>query len=501
LEMMLTHLLNEVSMKIVLLTAMEASKSSKTQTSRSEETMVNIGPLGLRATALLFGNLSDVISTSGNSIVHTAEEFADYIVPPAIAKKLAIDEGGMESRRYKTLHEMLGSGNPTTIARLAAETTEVDLRNILRYAKRPEVQVDSGNVLEDEIAKYTALKEKAIQGRNFARAYDFTDALEELESLRSSYPKIDDLAAKEQQYKEKFKALLKAKRYSEANVMKRKILELKKRMLKEKHAKAAEKPAATSSNRASNGANKGVAEITSLTEKLKLDRSIIELDASKTLADDVEEATLQIPREEGSCALKISAGSVFDFAYPDGMSGFVCWTNESCDLTIGGIGTKVLAAGGDLFKEELDSLEKQATTDWGPVKCPTGEAVMLGPLTFSQLPARCAFLAVGPLSPTNDDTDWDEADANALQVLDIELRASYRSALQHIGQSSVEAVGVPTLTSNAEGSAYERTLWVGLKTIIEEAKRTNLLAVDMYASSGKEANLLIKMALGLGLNC
>jgi hypothetical protein len=166
-----------------------------------------------------------------------------------------------------------------------------------------------------------------------------------------------------------------------------------------------------------------------------------------------------------------------------------------------GIGTKVLEAGGDHLKEELDSLEIQATTDWGPVKCPTGEAVVVGPLTFSEMPARFAFLAVGPLSPTNDDTDWDAADANALQVLDIELRASYRSALQHIGHSGVEAVGVPTLTSNPEGSAYERTLWIGLKTIVEEAKRTNLLAVDMCASSGKEANLLIKMALGLGLNC
>lgn len=501
LEMMLTHLLNEVSMKIVLLTAMEASKSSKTKTSRSEETMVNIGPLGLRASALLFGDLSEVISMQGNSIVHTAEEFADYIEPPAMANSLAIDGERMESRRYKKLHEMLGKGNPTTIAKMAAEISEVDLRNILRYAKRPEVHVDSGNVLEDEIAKYTALKEKAVEGKNYARAYDFTDALEELASLRSSFPKIDDLAAKERQYKEKFKDFLKAKKYSEANAMKKKILELKKAMLKEKHSKAVEeKSAAAQSKKDTNGESKAVTEITSLTKMLKLDRSISELDASKTLTDDAQTVTLRIPREIGPCVLKISASSVLDFAYSGGMSGFVCWTNESCDLSTGGLATKVLEVGEDLLKEELDSLPVQATTDWGPVKCPTGEAVMLGPLTFSNVPARFAFLAVGPLSPSNEDTEWDVADASALQVLDIELRASYRSALQHVGKSGVEAVGVPTLTSNVEGSAYERTLLVGLKTIIEEAKHTTLVELDICASSAKEANLLIKMSLGLGLN-
>eukprot|EP00980_Cylindrotheca_fusiformis_P019269 scaffold6589_cov123-Cylindrotheca_fusiformis.AAC.5 len=502
LEMLLTHLLNEVSMKIVLLTAMEASKTSKTKTSRSEETMVNIGPLDLRASALLFGYLSDVVSASGNSIVHSAEEFADYIVPPASLKSMSMTENRNESRRYEKLHEMLGRGNPTTIASVAAEASEIDLRKILRYAKRPEVQVDSGNLLEDEIAKYSALKQKAIEGKNFARAKDYIETLEELESLRISFPTAENLEAKEQEYKAKFKEFLKAKKFSEANAMKKKILELKKAMLKEKHAKASEKAAAaTPPKKSSTEESKSVSEVTSLVEQLKLNRSISTLDTSKSLADDAEDATLQIPRVEGSCALKISAGDVFDFDYSDGLSGFVCWSNESCDLTMGGMGPKVLEAGGNVFQEEVAALDAQATTEWGPVKCPTGEAVMVGPLTFSGLRSRFVFLAVGPLSPTNDDTEWDRANANALQVLEIELRASYRSALQHVSKSGVEAVCVPTLTSNPEGSAYERTLWVGLKTIIEEAKRTKLVELDIRAASGKEANLLIKMALGLGLHC
>jgi len=231
--------------------------------------------------------------------------------------------------------------------------------------------------------------------------------------------------------------------------------------------------------------------------------TISELDASKTLDDDAEAATLKISRQKEICSLKISVGSVFDdFKYDDGLSGLICWSNELCDLSNSDVGNKIIEAGGDLFEEELASLEIQATTDWGPVKCPTGEAVIVGPLTFTNIPARFIFLAVGPLSPTNDDADWDvDQDENALHVLDTELRAAYRSSFQKIAMTGVEAIGISPITSRVDGAMYERTLWVGLKTVIEEAKRTQLRIINLYASSGKEANLLIKMAMDLGLQC
>jgi len=265
LERLLTHLLNEVSLKIVLLTAIESSSSSKTKSSSSEETIVNVGPLDLRATALLFGNICEFVSSEGNPIVHTPEEFADYLVPPSIAS--SVDGKRIESRRYKKLLALLGNGIPVNIAEAALSFTEEDLRNLLRYSKRPEIQVGSGKILESEIAKWTGLKEKAVEGKNYARAEDISDTLEELESLRSTFPQLEDLAAKEQQYKERFKEYLKAKKFNEANVMKRKILEVKKRMLHEKHAKKDDKPAA---NGESTGVVKAVADMTVMTEKIEL---------------------------------------------------------------------------------------------------------------------------------------------------------------------------------------------------------------------------------------
>lgn len=500
LEMLLTHLLNEVSMKIVLLTAMEASKSSKTKTSKQEETMVNIGPLDLKSSALLFGSMSEVISRAGNPIVHTAEEFADCIVPPSIANMASLGETKIESSRSNKLYEILGSGNPSEICRLAAEFTEIDLRNLLRFAKRPEIQVDSGRALEVEISKYSALKQKAIDGKNYARAYDFTDAIEELESLRSKFPNVDDLAAKEAEYKEKFKKYLKMKKYNEANAIKRKILELKKTALREKHAKSEEEKNKVALSTSGDSANQNFYEIDKKFAQLRLDQPITAMDVSGTLSDNSGEATLKIPRVGGFCNLNITMGSVFDLAYEDGTSGIVYWTNECCDLSVDEAGKKILVAGGESFQVAMNSLDVQATTDWGPVKCPTGEAVGIGPLTFDGLEAKFVFLAVGPLSPSNDDTEWDHADLNGIQILETEIRASYRSSLQLIAQTGVNDVGVPTLTSNPTGNAYERTLWIGLKTIIEEAKSTELRSIDLCTASHQEANLLLKMALALGLS-
>jgi hypothetical protein len=494
LERLLTHLLNEVNLKIILLTAIEASQSSKTKTSRSEETIVNIGPLDLRASALLFGSLCPAVSSEGNPIVHTPEELADYLAPPSVVT--SVDEKRKESRRYTQLLKMLGKGNPTAIGQIAADFTEIDLRNVLRYAKRPEVQVNSGDALEAAIAKWTSLKGKAIEGKNFARAEDISDTLEELESLRSLYPNYDNLAEKEMRYKEKFKEYLKAKKFNEANVMKRKILEVKKKMLHEKHS--------PTSNGKTELVEKAVVDITSMTERLKLNEaSISEIDSSKTLSNDAQRAIMKITREVDMCSFEIKVGSVFDFSYTEGLSGLLFWSNELCDLSNSDIGSRILEAGGDSIKDELESLEIQATTDWGPVMCPTGEAVSLGPLSLATLPARFVFLAVGPLPPTNnDEEDWDfQEEENGLHILETELRASYRSAFQNIAMAGVEAVAISPLTSKVDGAMYERTLWVGVKTVIEEAKRTKLNTISLYASSGKEANLLIKMALGLGLQC
>ena len=113
-----------------------------------------------------------------------------------------------------------------------------------------------------------------------------------------------------------------------------------------------------------------------------------------------------------------------------------------------------------------------------------------------------------PLSPTNDDTEWDfgeegkpqtAAETNALHYLDTGLKAAARSCFRNIKNTEVESVALSTVTTKpGKTEAYERTLRVILETIMEESKRTKLKSVSLFAASGEEANRLIKLAVAMG---
>jgi O-acetyl-ADP-ribose deacetylase (regulator of RNase III) len=79
------------------------------------------------------------------------------------------------------------------------------------------------------------------------------------------------------------------------------------------------------------------------------------------------------------------------------------------------------------------------------------------------------------------------------------VSAAYRSSFRKIKNTGLEAVGIPTITTKNTGDTYEKSLRVGLLTLIEESKLTKLNSIHLLASSGKEATILIKMALEMGL--
>ena len=112
-------------------------------------------------------------------------------------------------------------------------------------------------------------------------------------------------------------------------------------------------------------------------------------------------------------------------------------------------------------------------------------------------------LSVPPLSPSNDDVEWDEGvpDEDALHYLHTSLRACFRSSFRRIQEAGLEAVGIPALSTKEGGRSYEKTLMVGLQTVIEEAKGTQLASIHLLASSGTEAKMLIKLAMSMGMTC
>lgn len=486
LERFLSYLLNEVSVKIILITAQEGK--SRTKRSRSEETTITMGPLDFKSSALLFGNECPHVSPTGNPMVHTAEEFADFLVPPSVMKQ-GVDVKEL-SRRQEELYKILGSGNPKDIVEAAKAISADDYQYLLRLAQRPEVQVKSSEQLKAELEKRNKQKEKAITDKNFLRSQDLSATLEELEALKKTYPSVDDLQSKEKALKAEFSELLKARKYEEANKIKRKILALKKDLMKEKLAK----PKA--------GATSHVATSGKLQQlQAKMDEMLAQANQLKLDKENVEDATFTITREGSSCTLKICAGNLVTYRYSGGMCGIVCWTNEACDLSTYELGQRVLTFGETNLEEDLKKLPSVASTQWGDIKCPTGEAVIVGPRSYSRLAARYVVLGVPPLSPSKDDDEWesDVPDDDGLHYLDTQLRACYRSSFRKIKDTGLEAVGIPVISSKEDGKAYERTLLVGLQSLIEEAKTTKLHSIHLLASSGKEAKILIRLALTMGV--
>jgi hypothetical protein len=498
LERFLSHLLNETSVKIILLTASEVSASSKTSRSHMEETIVHVAPLDFKSSAILFGNASKIVSGRGCPAAHTAEEFAAFLVPPSIAK--LADQSKNSSRRQNELYERMGNGNPAKIIETASNMSEDEFNDLLRFAQRPDVKVDSAGALETEIIKRAADKDKAIKTKNYGRAQDLTATLDELESLRKKFPSLSDLLSQERKMKRELAGILAQRKYDDANALKRKILALKKIINKEKEAQPSDvigKYSATGK----------LAELQAQMDNMlkmasSMGKSLSALDASMTLADDADHATLAIVNEDKTCTLEIYCGDAADFDYTDGTCGLVCWTNENCDISDYEMGKKVMNLGGHKLEEDLDELSSIANTTWGPVKCRTGGAIMMGPRTYGKLVPRIFILAVSPLNPTNDDDDWDgdtNRDEDALHYLENALRSSYRSTFRMINTGSPEAVAIPIITTKETGGTYETTLRIGLQTLVQESKFSGLQRINLVASSKKEATTLIKMALAMGL--
>ena len=494
LERFLSHLLNEASVKIILITAYEGSGTGKTKRSRSQETIISIGPLSYKSTSLLFGNSCKYVSSSGNPVVHTAEEFADFLVPPSV-KKLGA-ETKATSRRREELFERMGRGIPTAIMETAATYSDGDLNAMLRLAQRPEVQIESAGQLEAAIESRTSSRDKAVKEKNYLRAKDLNETLDELASLKKKYPSVKDLMEQERELKKEFTSLLGQKKYDDANAVKRKILALKKVILKEKMAKPDTSRATAS------------AKLTELQAQMdKMVNAMQNLDnaaaAAKVSRDGSDEATFSVYREDGPYELKISTCPAETYDYAQGLSSLVCWTNENCDVSMYPRWGKMLEIGGESLAQDIRELSTIEETTWGPAKCAMGEAVIVGPRAYSKLKFHHMILAVSPLSPTSDDASWDEdkvrVDEDGLHYLVTGLRASYRSSFRQLKGTGISGVGIPTITTKAGGATYQATLRVGLQTVLEESKLCNLQSIHMLAASSKEATALIKIAVEMGL--
>lgn len=509
LERFLTHVLNEVNVKIILITASDA----KPKRTSSEENTVYLGPLDLRSTVKLYANACPLIASpkDDDNTIDTVVEFERFLLPDAPASNekpnadpKAVDSKAPElSKRQSDLFEAMGSGNPEQVLRIASSCTPDTLSELLKIAQRPEVSVSTSKELEDERNKWIALRDHAIESKYYLRATDIEKTLEELEELKKVYPSLEDMKAKEADLKKTFTNLLKAKRYDDANFVKRKILTLKRSMMKEKNSLSA------SENTRKADALDSINEIQQrMKNMMALAESMNESATSFSAEGDfetVKEASFFV---SDGCTLEISSDSLSSFwngaSSKTNESAMIVWVNEACDLSGTDEETKKLL--GDDIEKELASVDACATTQWGPVKCATGDSLAMNSSDGK------IVLAVPPL--LLKDNSSKKNDENKLWYTENMLSSAIRSSFRKIRQSHNGdlVIGVSTISDDAsskiadatEDRSLNRNLAVTLHSVVKELRRAKdsdaKTVVKLFASSGPAESLeLIRIATENGL--
>lgn len=530
LERFLLYILNRANAKIVLITASGESRGNpKTRrSSSSAEVTIQLGPLDYKSTARLFWNKCPLLSSNEkdyNCTIDTVDEFESYLVPHSIvSKQIAMLDPNKPNRshRQKKLYDLMGKGNPRDIAQKAILCTRLDLFELLRTTRRPEVSVASSKQLEEEHAKWVARKEHAVQNNYYLRASDIEKTLQELEQLRESYPGLEDMKRKGAELKEKFTTLLKAKRYDDANFIKRKLLSLKRSMMKERSCSSVTSEASTA-----------LESILEIQQRMKTMMALAEslgqippANQSTSTSTSLVEAVFSV---SDICTLKISPGSLWTDFPPatngsttdtnNSLAAVVVWTNEACDIS--GMCKQVLAFADAESRfnlsEKISAVDNLAETQWGTAKCTTGESIALDAAEGD----LCIVLAVPPLVAKDIAKDCNNGDLQHMVFMQLRsaIRSSFRTIQRSNGSNNSKptAIGISTNTSPharlVDGENDNVTdngknvdvgsLSVTLKTIVDEIRRDSdkcIRTVHLLASSGAaESTKLIQIALEMGL--
>jgi len=502
LEKFISHFMNITKTKIILITSRSMDEYSTISTLSSEsgngtggngwDDAIEVGPLDFKSTALLFGGMSKFIASSGCPVAHSAMEFAELLEPPYVIKLQ--DKSVRPSRRRLDLFERLGGGVPDRVIKAAKSMNKQKFIELIGVANRPEVNVDSLAGVEHDIELRTRQKEESIKEKNYLRAWDLDIILEELEAMRTMFPTISELRQEEDRMKQELADAVSSRQYEHANDLKKELLKLKKQMMKEQRMRAI-RDDKSPTNQFNN--------IQAQVQSLLLDRDDTDGDDDDDEDDNGKKkkqasSSFVVHLDDRDCSFEVSCGTLADFEHPAEAIGIVCWTNESCDLEGNQTGEQLLEYGKPGLEEDIDALPITMETPWGPVKCGTGNAVIVGPEKYGMLDAPCVIMTVGPLSPSNRD-DIEPHDGDTLHYVKTMLRSSYRSSLVLVKHAQLQAVALSMLTTRIGGSAYSETLRVGLQTLVDEVKFSYLRDVHIIAATQAEANAIVSVMTEMGL--
>ncbi|CAJ1954739.1 unnamed protein product [Cylindrotheca closterium] len=483
-ESFLSHLMNTSAAKVIKVMSGGETPSALSgnsmisSSSKIEEASFEISPLDFRSTAKLYGGISNFISSSGCPAAHTATEFAELAEPPFITRVSM--PSSVVSQRRSDLYARMGSGIPAATVAIAQGQSKKAFIELIKIANIPEVHVGTLGALEKTLEKMTRLQTAAIKERNYLRALDLDRIIEEIEEMRPEFPTLEELKMEEEVLKADLAEAIGNKNYDEAANIKKEMLLLKKKISRER----------TNNNGDSAG------EATDRMDEVQLQiKNMIE----DVRLEDLDEAvTFVIEGADGTkCNFVIEVGEVYDFQPTYTANGVVVWANESCALGGNPMHDKLLEKGGPALVNDIESLPIVTKTGHGPVRCGTGNAVIVGPEKYGELGTPCLILAVGPLSPHNSEDAVDD-DTDILHHIKMMLRSSYRSTLILARHAGLQALALNILTTRKTGKAYHETVQMGLQTLVEEAQFCTVKQYQVMASSPNEAALLAGLMTEMG---
>jgi len=483
-------LTNGAATKVIRISASrgndDANISGSSSRSIIEESHIELDPLDFRSTALLFGEVSKYISNNMCTEARSAKEFADLMEPsfgPQI-KGLSV----IGSCRRADIFERMGNGLSANIITAAKSMNLTEFEELIKIAGTPEIHVDSTRELESELLRWTLFKEQALKDKNYQRALDLNVTIEELEGMRNQFPSLKDLKEKEQLIKSDLADAVSNRRYDVANELKRELLVLKKEIMKERRI---------ATNQLSETPND---MMTNFQAKVN---SLIKNTQNESTEDDDDGQNIDkinsfdIDCDGHYCKFFI----IFNVksCVRNASKGIVCWSNEACDLEQTADGSLLSNRGGEKLQKDVANLPVVAETQYGPVRCMTGKSLTLasGPLTRIK---ATIILSVGPYgSPSGQYDVMLEGDKYFLHYCRTMLQSCYRSCIKQANEEKLHVLAIsPLTTCTKNGCIYEEMIQIGLQTLSEEVKFSQLKEVHIIARSHQEVSIMTSTMQAMG---
>lgn len=493
-EQFISFLLNIGTVKIVLiesrtsfdgLSLVSAISATGPDSIRLEEATIDVHPLDFKPSAHLFGEHCKFVSSGGCPAAYTASEFADLLEPTEHP------DTTLATKRRAELFKKIGQGYPGEITKAALSMSKDDFMDLIVLAIRPEVYVDSMTSLNAEVEIRTMEQVQAVDDKNYHRAHSLDELLEDLELLRAEFPDLEALKEEQQMLNDELDEAVRNRRYDTANNLKREILAVKRKIMKEQRTH----------DRSAETTNEKMNALTN-----KVHTMVLETQSSFKAKWSGGQVTFGVScGDHRDCSFVISLGSICDFSHPSQSNGVVCWTNECCHLEQTTMGKPLLRKGSADLRRELFGLPEVANTPYGSVCCVTGNAVVVGPANFGELATKCVLLTVGPFSPTfieGDEVDGVSKDflvtPESLAYAKSTLRSCYRSSMLLAKHADLQALALSLSVPPEDSPHYVSCLEVGLRCLVDEVPCTDLRDLHLLAQSPQEAGLLKSMLTEMG---